>query len=74
MIAAEVKHIIIDRTFIDEEGIRWIIDYKSSDYNGNDLEQFLHKETENYRPQLEEMLKSSSEPLCSLNWVVKLPV
>ena len=76
VIAAEVKHIIIDRTFIDEEGIRWIIDYKSSDYNGNDLEQFLHKETENYRPQLEEYAKiiQLSEPLRSIKLGLYFPL
>ena len=25
-----IDHIVIDRTFVDEEGIRWIIDYKAS--------------------------------------------
>ena len=45
--------VVIDRTFIDEEGIRWIVDYKSSSHEGADLEGFLSSEQERYRPQLE---------------------
>jgi ATP-dependent exoDNAse (exonuclease V) beta subunit len=45
--------VVIDRTFIDAEGIRWIVDYKSSSHEGADLEGFLSSEQERYRPQLE---------------------
>jgi hypothetical protein len=45
--------VVIDRTFIDAEGIRWIVDYKSSSHEGADLEEFLANEQERYRPQLE---------------------
>jgi ATP-dependent exoDNAse (exonuclease V) beta subunit len=45
--------VVIDRTFIDAEGIRWIVDYKSSSHEGADLEVFLANEQERYRPQLE---------------------
>jgi ATP-dependent exoDNAse (exonuclease V) beta subunit len=44
---------IVDRTFIDESGTRWIIDYKSGEHQGRDLEGFLLKEKERYRGQLE---------------------
>lgn len=47
----------IDRTFIDEQGIRWIIDYKSSAHSGGDLDNFLENEKERYRPQLERYSK-----------------
>jgi ATP-dependent exoDNAse (exonuclease V) beta subunit len=47
----------IDRTFIDEQGIRWIIDYKSSEHSGGDLDNFLENEKERYRPQLERYSK-----------------
>lgn len=43
----------IDRTFIDSEGTRWIIDYKSSSHEGAGLEVFLDNERERYRGQLE---------------------
>jgi hypothetical protein len=44
---------VIDRTFIDENGIRWIIDYKTSSQEGGALENFLEQEKERYREQLE---------------------
>lgn len=61
----EIKHVIIDRTFIDEQGLRWIIDYKSVAYDGTDLESFLNRETETYRLQLEDYaaIIQSIEPL-----------
>lgn len=44
---------IIDRTFIDDEGTRWVIDYKTGHHEGSDHESFLDNEVERYRPQLE---------------------
>jgi ATP-dependent helicase/nuclease subunit A len=44
---------VIDRTFIDENGVRWIIDYKTSAHEGANLENFLEQERERYREQLE---------------------
>ena len=44
---------VIDRTFIDEDGVRWIIDYKTSAHEGAGLENFLEQERERYREQLE---------------------
>lgn len=43
----------IDRTFIDETGCRWIIDYKTSSHEGGSRGAFLDTEKERYRPQLE---------------------
>ncbi len=43
---------ILDRTFV-ENGIRWIIDYKSGIHEGGDLEAFLKNEVDRHRPQLE---------------------
>ena len=48
-----LRSIIIDRSFIDEHGTRWVIDYKTSRHEGGDLEGFLAQEMERYRPQLE---------------------
>jgi ATP-dependent exoDNAse (exonuclease V) beta subunit len=33
--------VIVDRTFVDDEGIRWIIDFKSAEHEGGDLGAFL---------------------------------
>ena len=44
---------VIDRTFVDENGVRWIIDYKTSLHEGTGLENFLEEEKDRYRQQLE---------------------
>jgi ATP-dependent exoDNAse (exonuclease V) beta subunit len=44
---------VVDRTFVDAEGVRWIIDYKTSSHLGGDLEAFLEREVERYREKLE---------------------
>jgi len=43
---------VIDRTFISSEGIRWIVDFKTGDHKGGDLEGFLSAEVDRYGPQL----------------------
>lgn len=48
-----VINCIIDRTFVDTQGIRWIIDFKTSRHEGGGLEEFLDREVERYRPQLQ---------------------
>lgn len=48
-----IINIKIDRTFIDKEGTRWIVDYKTSPHKGHDLEVFLDQEQERHRAQLE---------------------
>ena len=45
---------VIDRTFLDKDRVRWIIDYKTSPHEGTDLDDFLDKQKEKYKPQLEE--------------------
>lgn len=54
---------VIDRTFV-EEGIRWIIDYKTGHHEGKSSEEFLNNEVERYKPQLkryENLLKEYGE-------------
>jgi ATP-dependent exoDNAse (exonuclease V) beta subunit len=48
----EVVRVIFDRSFIDDQEVRWVIDYKTSHHAGGDLEEFLNREVERYRPQL----------------------
>jgi ATP-dependent exoDNAse (exonuclease V) beta subunit len=45
---------VIDRTFIDSEDNRWIIDYKTSMHSGSDIDTFLDNEKIRYQSQLEE--------------------
>jgi ATP-dependent helicase/nuclease subunit A len=42
----------IDRTFVDAGGVRWIIDFKTSEHTGSDREGFLDNERERYRKQM----------------------
>jgi len=53
LIAGRVRRVTLDRTFVDEDGLRWIIDYKTGSHEGGNLEAFLNNEHERYRPQLE---------------------
>ncbi len=50
-----IQHHIIDRSFIDEQGIRWIIDYKTSFYTGDEAGEkaFITKQITTYKPQLQ---------------------
>jgi len=49
----KVESVVIDRVRIDEDGVHWIVDYKTSTHEGGDLQGFLDRESERYRPQLE---------------------
>ncbi len=44
---------IMDRSFVDGDGVRWIVDYKTSSHEGGGLDAFLDREQERYRAQLE---------------------
>lgn len=44
---------VIDRSFIDELGVRWVIDFKTSSHEGGDREAFLQSEVARYRQQME---------------------
>ncbi|HXC08875.1 MAG TPA: UvrD-helicase domain-containing protein [Steroidobacteraceae bacterium] len=49
----EVARVVFDRSFVDDQGVRWVIDYKTSRHIGGGLEEFLDREVERYRPQLQ---------------------
>ncbi len=44
---------IIDRTFLDSSGVRWVIDYKIGSHEGSDIEAFLDREKIRYQRQLD---------------------
>jgi ATP-dependent exoDNAse (exonuclease V) beta subunit len=48
----------IDRTFVDAEGVRWIVDWKTSTHEGGDRDAFLDRELERYRGQLERYVRA----------------
>jgi ATP-dependent exoDNAse (exonuclease V) beta subunit len=52
-IAGSLQSLRIDRSFVDAQGVRWIVDWKTSRHEGGDREAFLDRELERYRSQLE---------------------
>ncbi|MDR2244563.1 MAG: PD-(D/E)XK nuclease family protein, partial [Burkholderiales bacterium] len=49
---ADNHHVRLDRTFIDD-GVRWIVDYKTTETNATDIEAWLDAEVEKHRAQME---------------------
>ncbi len=49
----EIVRVVFDRSFIDEHGVRWVIDYKTSRHLGGGLEEFLDREVERYRAPMQ---------------------
>jgi ATP-dependent helicase/nuclease subunit A len=47
-----LRSIVIDRSFIDAQGVRWVIDFKTSTHEGGRLEAFIAREAQRYRAQL----------------------
>jgi ATP-dependent exoDNAse (exonuclease V) beta subunit len=43
----------VDRAFRDEEGRFWIVDFKTSEHRGGNLNHFLDEEQRRYRTQME---------------------
>ncbi|MEO8626968.1 MAG: UvrD-helicase domain-containing protein [Betaproteobacteria bacterium] len=61
-------NVVFDRTFVDDGGVRWIVDYKTGMHEGGDVEAFLDSERERYRSQLERyarlLSRSEKRPIC----------
>jgi hypothetical protein len=53
MADGRLTNVVIDRSFIDEHGTRWVIDFKTSPHEGGRLEDFIGRELERYRGQLQ---------------------
>jgi ATP-dependent helicase/nuclease subunit A len=53
MFEGRAVDVVIDRTFVDGDGVRWIVDYKTGTHLGGDRAAFIASEVERYRPQLE---------------------
>ena len=57
-----VKKSIIDRTFVDDEGVRWIVDYKSTPTKNKDLQAFAQEQVKmRHQNQLERYGELMSE-------------
>ena len=52
VVKGEIVRGLVDRTFIDA-GVRWIIDFKTSEHQGGSLQTFLDEQQRRYRDQME---------------------
>jgi ATP-dependent exoDNAse (exonuclease V) beta subunit len=48
----ELIQVVIDRMLVDREGVRWIVDFKTGAHEGGNLDEFIAREVQRYRPQL----------------------
>ena len=53
VVNGQIVSVVIDRTFVDSSGLRWIVDFKTSSHEGGAVDVFLDHEVERYRPQLQ---------------------
>ena len=51
LLDGELVRAVFDRSFIDQ-GVRWVVDYKTSQHAGGGLGDFLDREVERYREQM----------------------
>ena len=61
VVEGERRNLVIDRTFTDSEGKRWIVDYKTSGHEGAGLDAFLDRERARYAAQLERYARALGE-------------
>jgi ATP-dependent exoDNAse (exonuclease V) beta subunit len=52
-VTGKLQRHILDRSFVDTQGVRWIIDYKTSQNNGIALDVFIAAKCAQYQAQLE---------------------
>jgi len=50
--AAGMRTYVVDRLFLDDDGTRWVVDFKTSRHEGADLEAFLDLQRERYSAQM----------------------
>jgi ATP-dependent exoDNAse (exonuclease V) beta subunit len=53
LLDGRVESVVIDRIRVDDDGVHWVVDYKTSTHEGGNLGGFLQQESDRYRPQLE---------------------
>jgi len=57
---------VMDRVFRDDNGTRWIADYKTSSHEGSDVDAFLDRERLRYEAQLARYAAALGEPRTKL--------
>jgi ATP-dependent helicase/nuclease subunit A len=58
LIDDRMETMVIDRTFVDEKGTRWIIDYKTTAFSQEDVDAFLANEQEKYAKQMDKYARA----------------
>jgi len=53
VVDGEILRVVFDRSFVASDGFRWVIDYKTSRHLGGGVEEFLEREVERYRGQMQ---------------------
>ena len=53
VIHGKMVHAVIDRSFVDESGTRWIVDYKIIEPAKGNADSFLSEKGQRYRGQME---------------------
>jgi ATP-dependent exoDNAse (exonuclease V) beta subunit len=62
-VVGDVLHsYVMDRVFRDDDGTRWIADYKTSSHEGADIDAFLDRERTRYTAQLARYASALGEP------------
>jgi RecB family exonuclease len=51
-IDGQLRNAVVDRSFVDAAGTRWIVDYKTGVHAGGGLEEFIARELQRYASQL----------------------
>lgn len=76
MVNGQLVQGVIDRTFVDAAGTRWIVDFKTSTHAGGGLDAFLDEEVIRYRPQLHRyaQLMQQWKPGCTLRMALYFPL
>jgi ATP-dependent helicase/nuclease subunit A len=55
-----IVRVILDRTFV-HDGVRWVIDYKTSEHTGGERESFLDNEVQRYSAQMQRYAQIASK-------------
>ncbi|ABA88951.1 DNA double-stranded break repair helicase and nuclease AddA [Syntrophotalea carbinolica DSM 2380] len=71
-----IIHAEIDRTFVDKEGVRWVVDYKTGDSKGMADDVFFEQQAHIYKGQLElyARLFQALEPGCHVRTALYFPI
>jgi len=66
VVGAVLHSYVMDRVFRDDNGARWIADYKTSSHEGADVDAFLDRERVRYESQLARYAAALGEPRTKL--------